>query len=227
MVTLKEAKEVTDVIVKAIRPSSVILFGSVAREGAGEDLDLLIITEKIKKTDQITLYKALRRFYRKFSIDPFLLTAKKLTEYYRHGSPFVRMLFKEGRLLYMKDPSEQWFKDAEEEFAMAEYLFKGDFYRGSCYHSQQALEKALKASLLKKGWQLEKTHSIQRLMAIAKDHRIRIELSDEEIIFMDSIYRGRYPAEAGLLPHGEPSQEDARKALQIVKRVLRASKPKR
>jgi len=46
MVTLKEAKRLTKEIVKTIKPLSVILFGSVARCGEGEDLDLLIITEK-------------------------------------------------------------------------------------------------------------------------------------------------------------------------------------
>jgi hypothetical protein len=30
---------------------------------------------------------------------------------------------------------------------------------------------------------------------------------------LNSIYRGRYPAEEGLLPHGEPLDEDARRAL--------------
>jgi len=35
MVALKDAKEATDVIVRSARPVSVILFGSVAREGTG------------------------------------------------------------------------------------------------------------------------------------------------------------------------------------------------
>lgn len=106
---------------------------------------------------------------------------------------------------------------------MAEYLFKGDFYKGSCYHSQQAIEKAIKAALIKKGWEHEKTHSIERLVAIAKDFRLKIEMTDEEILFIDSIYR-EYPAEAGLLAYGEPLKEDAKRAIMLAKRVLKKLK---
>jgi len=43
----------------------------------------------------------------------------------------------------------------------------------------------------------------------------------EEIVFIDSIYRGRYPAEAGLFPLGEPSNKDAEKTVSIAKRIFR------
>ena len=54
MVTIKEAKETSKHIVNTIRPVAIILFGSVARNGFGEDLDLLIIIddrfENVNKT---------------------------------------------------------------------------------------------------------------------------------------------------------------------------------
>lgn len=43
--------------------------------------------------------------------------------------------------------------------------------------------------MFKKGWELEKTHSIERLIAIAGDYKIKFDLSDEETVFIDSIYR--------------------------------------
>ena len=51
-----------------------------------------------------------------------------------------------------------------------------------------------------------------------------IDLSDEEVIFIDSIYRGRYPAEKGLLPLEEPGEDDAAKALEIAGRILESTR---
>ncbi len=41
------------------------------------------------------------------------------------------------------------------------------------------------------------------------------------MIFIDSIYSGRYPADAGLLPLGEPTESDAEKAVKIAKRLFK------
>jgi HEPN domain-containing protein len=102
----------------------------------------------------------------------------------------------------------------------AHYLSKGRFWKATCYHSQQAAEKCLKARLLGKGWELEKVHSIMRLAALLEDFNIKIQISDDEVEYLDSIYRGRHPGEAGLLPLGEPSREDAMKALDIAEKLL-------
>ena len=224
MVTLKEAKRLTRTIVKTLKPLSVILFGSVARCGEGEDLDLLIITEKARKDDEFRLHKSLKKYYKRFAVDPFILTAPVAREYYLKGSAFLHLILREGRPLYMKDMIGEWLKQSYEEFEMARYLFDGGYFKGACLHSQQSVEKAIKALLLKKGWTLEKTHNIRRLVAIAEDYRVKINLTDEEIVFIDSIYRSRYPAEAGLLPSGEPDQTEAKKALQIAEKVLSSVK---
>ena len=78
--------------------------------------------------------------------------------------------------------------------------------------------------MLAKGWELEKTHSIARLEAICRDYKIRLSLRDEEIVLKDSIYRGRYPAEEGLLPFKDPLPDDSKRALQIARIVLEAEK---
>jgi HEPN domain-containing protein len=96
-----------------------------------------------------------------------------------------------------------------------DYLLEGGYAKGARYYSQQSIEKAIKAVLLKKGWDLEKVHNIERLAAIAEDCRIPLTISEEEVIFIDSIYRGRDPAEAGLLPLGEPSGDDARRSVSL------------
>ena len=73
--------------------------------------------------------------------------------------------------------------------------------------------------MLKKGWELEKIHSIERLVAIGDDYRIKIKITDEDITFIDSIYRSRYPGEAGLLPLGEPTEADTRRAIEISEKI--------
>ena len=51
--------------------------------------------------------------------------------------------------------------------------------------------------VIKKGWELEKIHSIRRLIAIAENFEISVPLQDEEMDFIDSIYKGRYLGEEG------------------------------
>lgn len=224
MTTLQDARKATAAIVKTIKPISVILFGSVARIGQGNDLDLLIVVkdepDTVRKT-LLTLSKKLKTFYCRYAVDPFVVTEKTFNEYFYQGSPFLQLIAKEGKTMYMKNFFNEWMQDARQELDMARLLRDNDYYRGSAYHAQQALEKMLKANLLKKGWVLEKTHNIARLLAICREYKLNISIKDQDIIFIDSIYRGRYPAEAGLLPLKEPSQDDADHAIKIADRVLK------
>jgi len=41
-----------------------------------------------------------------------------------------------------------------------------------------------------------------------------------EAIFLNSIYRFRYPPDLGLLPKGEPIKEDAERALNLAKLTI-------
>jgi HEPN domain-containing protein/predicted nucleotidyltransferase len=224
MVTLKEAKVVTHHIVKQLQPLSVVLFGSVAKKGFGRDLDLLIVIDDTVKTmDRVSLVlnKSLKAFYRKFDIDPFIVQRSVFEEYHRKGSPFLRLIAEEGRSLYMKNAMQEWLKQAEEELDTARYLFQGCYFKSCCYHAQQAIEKTMKALLFKKGWDLEKTHSMRRLIEIGRDYNIKTNMTDDDVVFVDNIYRGRYPIETGLLPLGEPTSDDAERAVKIAERVVK------
>ena len=109
MVTIEDAKEVSNVIVEAVRPVSVFVFGSVAKEGVGEDLDLLVIVDDksvITSDINLTLHKCLKNYYRRFDIDPFIIPLSIFNKYHHRGSPFLRLILKEGRSLYMKEAIE-------------------------------------------------------------------------------------------------------------------------
>ena len=55
-------------------------------------------------------------------------------------------------------------------------------------------------------------HDIVELLNEAKRLGWKVDLSVDDAVFLNSIYRGRYPTEEGLLPHGEPTKEDAEMA---------------
>jgi len=218
MPVMDDVKEVVDIIKKEGDPYAIILFGSIARKAKGKDIDLLIIGNK---KEEKRIAKSLYPFFKKYPVDTFFVSKKKLKELYFHGSPFLRLIQKEGRLLYMHNSLKDWHDSGLEDFQQAEYLSEGGFYRGACSSSQQAIEKIIKWMLLKKGWELEKINNVRRLMAIAENFGIIVPLQDEEIDFINSVYKGRYPGEEGLLPLGTPTQKDTKKALQIAKKVVR------
>jgi HEPN domain-containing protein/predicted nucleotidyltransferase len=219
---MDDTRRVAEAIVRAVDPVSITVFGSVAAAGEGEDLDLLIITDEGSKDGDpaMRVHRCLKEFYKEFAIDPFVLPAPRVVEFFGKGSPFLDVIAREGRALYMRGAAREWLKEAEGEMEMARYLAGGGYFKGACYHAQQSIEKSVKAMLLAQGWTLEKTHSLERLVALADQRGVTLDVSDEDVVFVDSIYRGRYPAEAGLLPFGEPSPEDAARAVEIAERMI-------
>jgi HEPN domain-containing protein/predicted nucleotidyltransferase len=218
VVTMDDVGEVIPVVVRAVHPLSVTVFGSVARENRGNDLDLMIVVDRSQEAlrdVEIVLRAALKPFYRRFAIDPFVFTKAAVQRSSAAGSPFMDAIAHEGKVVYMDGILDDWVRQARDELGMARCLLEGGYHRGACFHAQQAVEKRIKAHLLKAGWRLEKTHNIERLCALAGEYRIAPALADDDIAFLDSIYRGRYPAEQGLLPMGDPSKEDAERACAI------------
>jgi HEPN domain-containing protein len=120
----------------------------------------------------------------------------------------------------MRKEAEEWLRIAEEELQSAEYLFEKQLYRMVCYHSQQAVEKTLKSLLVENEVDVPRTHNILDLRNAVKRLGFNISLSDEETIFLNAIYRARYPSDLGLLPTGAPTHEDAKKALDSAREII-------
>ncbi|MEI6207372.1 MAG: HEPN domain-containing protein [Desulfuromonadales bacterium] len=224
MVTFFDAKEVAADIVHKFHPLLVTLFGSVSRDNVGNDLDLLVVVDDADYHGMETdarLQRSLGKYYRKFDIEPFIMPVTRYVQQIRAGAPFLNAVLKEGRVLYMNNYVNEWLRQAEEELCAARYLAEGDFHRTACYHAEQAIEKFLKAQLIDKGWDLEKSHSIRRLLSISEEYGLTYDVADDDVVFIDSIYRGRYPAEAGLLPQGEPEGRDAERAVNLATSLLK------
>lgn len=223
-VTLKDAKEVTQKLISALNPRAIILFGSVARKGVGEDLDLLIIKEednKSKKESYDEVSRLLEQFYKRFSIDYFVTIPSVVRKLFLQGSPFLRLIQKEGKGLYIKDSKMEWTQRAKEDLAMAEILYREKYYHGACFHAQQALEKAMKALLIEKGWELERTHSIRRLISYGEEYVLNFTLPKDLVNLVDSLYRARYPGEEGLLPAGDPTEAETSSILSSTKEFFK------
>ncbi len=124
----------------------------------------------------------------------------------------------------MQPEAQAWLKIAPEDVAAAELLSQNDLYRMVCLHSQQAVEKTLKALLTEYGVEFKRTHNIVDLLSLLKAQGLTVDVSHEEAGFLNAVYRSRYPAEAGLLPHGEPMAKDAGKALALAQKVLAQGK---
>lgn len=119
----------------------------------------------------------------------------------------------------MKRETEEWLKIAEEDFQAAEHLFKISLFRMVCYHAQQSVEKILKAILTEKDVEFSRTHNILDLCSAARETGHEFPLTVDDAIFLNSVYRARYPAALGLLPTGEPTKKDAEKALHIAREM--------
>lgn len=217
---LKSLKDITDRLIEYYQPDRIILFGSRLTQITSQesDVDLLIIkdTEKSAIDRRIEVEKIL--FDREIPLDLIIYTPREMLYLFSIGSPFIEEVLEKGRLLYMRKVTESWIKDATDELDSALILYENEKYKGSCYHSQQSVEKGLKALVLEKGERAGRVHDIVGLLnKVAQLGWENTGLSMDDAVFLNSIYKGRYPTEEGLLPYGEPSKEDGGKALSSAK----------
>ena len=96
-----EVKNITNQIVKKYKPEKIILFGSAARGkfGPDSDLDFLVVKNdgrtKIERAQ--TIYSLVEK---KVPADFIVYTPQEIKERLKLGDPFLKIIFKEGRILY-------------------------------------------------------------------------------------------------------------------------------
>lgn len=115
----------------------------------------------------------------------------------------------------MKRETTEWLRISREDLQSAAYLFEKKLFRMVCYHAQQTVEKIFKAVLVENEIDIPKVHNLLDLNNAIRRLGYETNLTNEEAIFLNSIYRWRYPPDLGLLPLGEPTEMDAEKALRI------------
>ena len=113
----------------------------------------------------------------------------------------------------MKAKTRAWIEFAQRDLAAGKKLAGDDYLGGAvAYHSQQCIEKCLKAVLEEAGVSIPKTHSslylLQAIRTIRPDFTAGID--EDDLAGIDDIYTDvRYPGSRGILPWGMPTAEQA------------------
>ncbi|EGJ50961.1 HEPN domain protein [Desulfocurvibacter africanus subsp. africanus str. Walvis Bay] len=112
-----------------------------------------------------------------------------------------------------------WLAYAQENMAAARILLASSLFNACLQNVQLAVEKHLKAILLHNKKQLRKTHSIRELARGIRDCGIELDLEEDDIDFLDSIYLpSKYPLSSAL-PNYQPDQEICADSLAMAERV--------
>jgi HEPN domain-containing protein len=110
----------------------------------------------------------------------------------------------------MKLLTKEWLKAAGDDLIAIESLIYNPILTNIvAFHSQQAIEKSMKAVIEEFNIAFIKTHSIQTLFLKIEDI---LSFSVNELIIseLDRLYLdSRYPGDFGLMPYGKPTLEEA------------------
>ncbi|KIM11770.1 MAG: DNA-binding protein [Sulfurovum sp. FS08-3] len=119
----------------------------------------------------------------------------------------------------MKDETKLWLEYADENLQSAKVLLNSMLFNPSLQNAQQASEKYLKAYYIEKGIRLQKIHSLSSLVQTLKERKVFVDISEDEIDLMDSIYLvSKYPL-GSVLPDFSPDETICYECLDIARRV--------
>ena len=119
-----------------------------------------------------------------------------------------------------KELANEWQKSALADLKNIEHIIKDDFLTHIvAFHSQQCVEKCLKAILELNSKKVRKEYSTLRLYGSVKSD-INFVLDTDILTDMDDLYiDARYPGDLGLLPNGKPTLTDAEEFYEFAKDV--------
>ncbi len=112
----------------------------------------------------------------------------------------------------MKKTSEQWLKAAEDDLRVLARIASDEYLTHMmAFHSQQCIEKSLKAIIEEYELGHIRVHNLSRLFEIVRP-KATFDADMVLIEKLDKLYiDARYPGELGLLPNGKPTREDAQR----------------
>lgn len=128
----------------------------------------------------------------------------------------------------MRKETAGWLRQAEADLETAKDSLTQGHYEWSCFQSQQAAEKVLKACLSHLGYTSAlRGHSIKTLLKECAAKRMELSNLEEKARFLDDFYiPTRYPngLEEGLAPVDYYDKEDAERCLGSATSILTAVK---
>ena len=110
----------------------------------------------------------------------------------------------------MRQLTREWLNAAEDDLITIESLLNNPILTNIvAFHSQQAVEKSIKAIMEEFGIDFIKTHNLQTLF-MKIEEVIPFTVNELIISELDRLYiDARYPGDLGLMPYGKPSLEEA------------------
>ena len=111
----------------------------------------------------------------------------------------------------MKQLTREWLNAAGDDLITIENLLNNPILTNIvAFHSQQVIEKTLKAIIEEFGIAFIKTHNLQSLL-IKTEGFIPFTVNELVISELDRLYiDARYPGDMGLMPYGKPTLEEAK-----------------
>ena len=122
-----------------------------------------------------------------------------------------------------KNVAGEWVERAAHDWETAKQLAESDRFHPDVVGMlvQQAVEKYLKGYLISKGWELERTHDLERLCKIAAKHDKGFGGFVDGCIEIGEFYiTGRYPPIAGEEVTGEEIESTMKSAEELVKFII-------
>ena len=122
----------------------------------------------------------------------------------------------------MKLITEEWLRRARDDLDVAkEIIVKEHLTNMVAFHSQQAVEKSLKAIVEEFEIGFVKIHNLERLLGMIRNH-MNLDVDLNIIKMLDEVYIStRYPGDLGLLPSGKPTIQDAKELLDFADALYR------
>ncbi len=255
----------------------IALFGSCVRSNKYNDIDILIVLDKINK-DRIERAEDIADFRRNLDIgksaDIMLVSLEECRENFREHNPLYLDIALEGKIIYdtgvlrylmdetkdyiknhnilrngttwifpLKKPlaslsrvtnrdwAEAWLEDAKRDLSSAKFLYDKKLFEKVVYHSQQCVEKSVKAILICFG-AFEKSHYVSRTL---RDEMSKRNLENAELNELITIAENlephislsRYPGISHgdiWLPYEEYSRKNATDSIDNAEKAIKISR---
>jgi HEPN domain-containing protein len=120
----------------------------------------------------------------------------------------------------MKAITKQWLEYAEADLKSCENNIKDKFLTNIvAFHSQQTIEKCLKAIIEENELRLERVHNLFKLHSKIETF-INFDIDIELLELLDKVYTtSRYPSDLGIMPDGKPTKELAEQLFEFAKYI--------
>jgi len=122
----------------------------------------------------------------------------------------------------MKLITKEWLRRARDDLDVAkEIIVREHLTNMVAFHSQQAVEKSLKAIIEEFEIGFVKIHNLERLLGMVRK-QMSLDVDLDIIKRLDEVYIStRYPGDLGLLPSGKPTIQDAKELFDFADALYR------